>query len=154
PSGWRPYSPASYKDDKVIRLRLTRLSGDGSHLRQQIALLWKEGDPHFAFEEFLNLQYIEDSLWDLGIRADGPQGLTNYLWPHRLGLGELDSSLALGAAGYDTDPVGAVLLDCRRHLPQAVDYLFLNLFYHVAVAKMDFPDIDRTQPVAPLDRFG
>jgi len=38
------------EEDKVIRLRLTRLSGDGGHLRQQIALLRKERDPHFAFE--------------------------------------------------------------------------------------------------------
>jgi hypothetical protein len=37
-----------YEDDKVIRLGLTRLSGNGSHLRQQIALLWKERDPRFA----------------------------------------------------------------------------------------------------------
>jgi hypothetical protein len=37
-SAWRPYSTVLCEDDKVTRLRLTRLSGDGSHLRQQIAV--------------------------------------------------------------------------------------------------------------------
>ena len=107
-----------------------------------------------GFGHFLEFQNLEQRPRNLGVLGDLVQRAADHRRADRLGLGELHRRLAVGRAGDDRNLVGAVLLDRRGHLAQAVDHLGLDLADHPHVAEMHFADVNRPQFVAPLLALG